>query len=109
MGERKIVTIHSYRGGTGKSNMTANIAVCAQAVGSRLCASMRAGALSPSWWSRPRTSPRRIISASMAMYNTSSIKGHMGAKSCCKSLANGSRRACARSHRRRKQWRRSYW
>jgi septum site-determining protein MinD len=36
MGERKIVTIHSYRGGTGKSNMTANIAVCAQAAGKRV-------------------------------------------------------------------------
>ena len=36
MGERKIVTIHSYRGGTGKSNMTANIAVCARAAGKRV-------------------------------------------------------------------------
>jgi septum site-determining protein MinD len=36
MGERKIVTIHSYRGGTGKSNMIANIAVCAQAAGKRV-------------------------------------------------------------------------
>jgi septum site-determining protein MinD len=36
MGERKIVTIHSYRGGTGKSNITANIAVCAHAAGKRV-------------------------------------------------------------------------
>jgi len=36
MGERKIVTIHSYRGGTGKSNITANIAVCAYAAGKRV-------------------------------------------------------------------------
>ena len=36
MGDRKIVTIHSYRGGTGKSNITANIAVCAQAAGKRV-------------------------------------------------------------------------
>jgi septum site-determining protein MinD len=36
MGERKIVTIHSYRGGTGKSNITANIAVCAHQAGKRV-------------------------------------------------------------------------
>jgi septum site-determining protein MinD len=36
VGERKIVTIHSYRGGTGKSNITANIAVCAQEAGKRV-------------------------------------------------------------------------
>lgn len=36
MGERKIVTIHSYRGGTGKSNITANIAVCAHEAGKRV-------------------------------------------------------------------------
>ena len=33
MAKRQIVTIHSYRGGTGKSNLIANIAVCAQAAG----------------------------------------------------------------------------
>jgi septum site-determining protein MinD len=36
MGERKIVTIHSYRGGTGKSNITANLAVCAHEAGKRV-------------------------------------------------------------------------
>lgn len=29
MAKRQIVTVHSYRGGTGKSNLIANIAVCA--------------------------------------------------------------------------------
>ncbi|MGH8559584.1 MAG: MinD/ParA family ATP-binding protein [Methylococcales bacterium] len=36
MSKRQIVTIHSYRGGTGKSNLIANIAVCAQDAGSRV-------------------------------------------------------------------------
>lgn len=36
MAKRQIVTIHSYRGGTGKSNLTANIAVCAQDAGLRV-------------------------------------------------------------------------
>ena len=32
----KIVSIHSYRGGTGKSNFTANLAVCLAAAGKRV-------------------------------------------------------------------------
>lgn len=36
MAKRRIVTIHSYRGGTGKSNLIANIAVCAQDAGFRV-------------------------------------------------------------------------
>ena len=32
----KIVSIHSYRGGTGKSNLTANLAVCMAASGKRV-------------------------------------------------------------------------
>jgi septum site-determining protein MinD len=36
MGEGKIVTIHSYRGGTGKSNITANLAACAHEAGKRV-------------------------------------------------------------------------
>jgi len=32
----KIVSIHSYRGGTGKSNLTANLAVCAVGQGKRV-------------------------------------------------------------------------
>ncbi|MGH7150103.1 MAG: MinD/ParA family ATP-binding protein [Planctomycetota bacterium] len=36
MGSRKIVTVHSYRGGTGKSNLTANLAVCAVEQGKRV-------------------------------------------------------------------------
>jgi septum site-determining protein MinD len=36
MGKRQIVTLHSYRGGTGKSSITANIAVCAQRAGQRV-------------------------------------------------------------------------
>ncbi|MCI0653779.1 MAG: MinD/ParA family protein [Methylococcaceae bacterium] len=36
MAKRQIVTIHSYRGGTGKSNLTANIAVCVQDAGFRV-------------------------------------------------------------------------
>lgn len=32
----KIVSIHSYRGGTGKSNLTANLAVCMAAAGKRV-------------------------------------------------------------------------
>jgi MinD-like ATPase involved in chromosome partitioning or flagellar assembly len=36
MAKRQIVTFHSYRGGTGKSNLTANIAVCAQDAGLRV-------------------------------------------------------------------------
>jgi MinD-like ATPase involved in chromosome partitioning or flagellar assembly len=31
----KIISIHSYRGGTGKSNITANLAVCLAAAGKR--------------------------------------------------------------------------
>jgi MinD-like ATPase involved in chromosome partitioning or flagellar assembly len=33
---RKIISVHSYRGGTGKSNTTANIAVCAMLMGKRV-------------------------------------------------------------------------
>lgn len=36
MAKRRIVTIHSYRGGTGKSNLIANVAVCAQDAGYRV-------------------------------------------------------------------------
>ena len=36
MGERRIISIHSYRGGTGKSNMTANIAVSGALQGKRV-------------------------------------------------------------------------
>lgn len=32
----KIVSIHSYRGGTGKSNLTANLAVCLASAGKRV-------------------------------------------------------------------------
>ncbi len=32
----KIISIHSYRGGTGKSNLTANLAVCLAASGKRV-------------------------------------------------------------------------
>ena len=32
----KIVSIHSYRGGTGKSNLTANLAACLAAAGKRV-------------------------------------------------------------------------
>ena len=32
----KIVSIHSYRGGTGKSNLTANLAVCLASSGKRV-------------------------------------------------------------------------
>jgi MinD-like ATPase involved in chromosome partitioning or flagellar assembly len=32
----KIISIHSYRGGTGKSNVTANLAVCLAAAGKRV-------------------------------------------------------------------------
>lgn len=36
MGAQKIVSIHSYRGGTGKSNITANVAACALAAGKQV-------------------------------------------------------------------------
>ena len=36
MSRGKIVSIHSYRGGTGKSNLTANLAVCAVEQGKRV-------------------------------------------------------------------------
>ena len=36
MADGKIISIHSYRGGTGKSNMTANIAACATLAGKRV-------------------------------------------------------------------------
>lgn len=36
MGLRQIIAIHSYRGGTGKSNITANLAACAAASGKRV-------------------------------------------------------------------------
>jgi septum site-determining protein MinD len=36
MPDGKIISIHSYRGGTGKSNMTANIAACATRAGKRV-------------------------------------------------------------------------
>jgi len=32
----KIISVHSYRGGTGKSNVTANLAVCLAAAGKRV-------------------------------------------------------------------------
>ena len=32
----QIVSIHSYRGGTGKSNLTANLAVCLASSGKRV-------------------------------------------------------------------------
>jgi MinD-like ATPase involved in chromosome partitioning or flagellar assembly len=32
----KIISVHSYRGGTGKSNLTANLAVCLAAPGKRV-------------------------------------------------------------------------
>ena len=32
----RIVSIHSYRGGTGKSNTTANLAACAVDTGKRM-------------------------------------------------------------------------
>ena len=32
----KIVSVHSYRGGTGKSNLTANLAACLAAAGKRV-------------------------------------------------------------------------
>jgi len=32
----KIISVHSYRGGTGKSNLTANLAVCLAAAGKRV-------------------------------------------------------------------------
>ena len=32
----KIISIHSYRGGTGKSNLTANLAVCLASSGKRV-------------------------------------------------------------------------
>lgn len=38
MGAGKIVSIHSYRGGTGKSTLAANLAVCAQKMGKRIAA-----------------------------------------------------------------------
>ena len=36
MVQGKIVSIHSYRGGTGKSNLTANLTACAAALGHRV-------------------------------------------------------------------------
>lgn len=36
MGERRIISVHSYRGGTGKSNITANLAVLAAEMGKRV-------------------------------------------------------------------------
>ena len=36
MGEGRIVSVHSYRGGTGKSNTTANIGACALAMGKKV-------------------------------------------------------------------------
>lgn len=36
MSNRKIISVHSYRGGTGKSNTMANIAVCAMLMGKRV-------------------------------------------------------------------------
>ncbi|MHC4957005.1 MAG: MinD/ParA family ATP-binding protein [Planctomycetota bacterium] len=36
MAEHRIVSIHSYRGGTGKSNLTANLAACAVDMGKRV-------------------------------------------------------------------------
>ena len=32
----KLVSVHSYRGGTGKSNITANLAACVMAMGKRV-------------------------------------------------------------------------
>ena len=36
MGAGKIISVHSYRGGTGKSNITANLAACGLAMGKRI-------------------------------------------------------------------------
>jgi MinD-like ATPase involved in chromosome partitioning or flagellar assembly len=33
----KIISIHSFRGGTGKSNVAANLAVCMAQMGLRVC------------------------------------------------------------------------
>ena len=36
MGAGKIISVHSYRGGTGKSNIAANLAACGLAMGKRI-------------------------------------------------------------------------
>ena len=36
MGVAKIISVHSYRGGTGKSNITANLAACGLAMGHKI-------------------------------------------------------------------------
>ena len=36
MGEGRIISVHSYRGGTGKSNITANVAACALSMGKKV-------------------------------------------------------------------------
>ena len=36
VGTAKIISVHSYRGGTGKSNITANLAACAVAMGHKV-------------------------------------------------------------------------